>query len=186
MKHFICTSVFLLFSILGFSQKHSIGLNIIPSLTDLNEVSPTYRIIPLNPNFEISYIFQKTDKTSIVSGIGFAYQFFYSDYTDFDGRLHLDYYGNIAVPVEFRYNPVKWFYLGIGINNKIVVRSNGYVSEFPDYSYMFETTGSTGVQFDFKRFTYRLGLYTEVPLIHREYFNFGFETGLYYNFNRKK
>ena len=152
MKQFICIPIFLLISIVGFSQKHSIGLNLNPSISSLEDKHPVSRIIPMNPNFEISYIFQKTEKTAIVSGVGFEYQFLYSDYVNSEAPLdlHLDGYSCITIPIEFRYNAKEWFYLGIGINNKVPFRANGYISDFPDYSYFLEATGSTGVQFDLK------------------------------------
>ena len=194
MKPFICIPLFLFISLLGFSQKHSIGLNVNPSASALfkKDINPNavYTIIPSNPSIEINYIFQRTEKTALMIGGGLGFQSIYSHFIDewYPEARYLDIHTFINIPVEYRYMPKKWFYLGAGLNNKIEINSRtsasyGYTLEdYKNRPYILEATGSTGVQLDFWKLTYRFGLYTEVPLIHREYVNLGLETGLYYSF----
>ena len=89
--------------------------------------------------------------------------------------------------------PNQWFYFSGGLNGKVKLTSSISHSSSGASSYdpiihnrgssiLLALIGNTGIQFTIWKFTYRLGIFTELPIIHRKCVNIGLDTGLLFNF----
>ena len=105
---------------------------------------------------------------------------------------YIDYHVCLKIPIQYRRNLNDWLYIGTGTNARITVASKTRGSgdtvslvmkpAYESHNLQLEAVGTAGVKFDFWKFSYHLGLFTEIPMIHREYINVGLDTGLFFNF----
>ena len=185
MKPLIFVLLFFCITTFSYSQ-HSLGIRAGMGIND--QENPREHIIFLVPSLELRYTFQKSEKVSYVTGLGLSYQYFLSPFVDMNDPSvgFRDSYLQLRIPVQYRYFFKNWWYVGGGLNNIIAINSGEYEplydGKYPNRSFLLEAVGATGVQLKIWKISWQLGLFAELPINNREYFNLGVETGLYYRF----
>ncbi len=199
MKHII-TLFLLLSTTLLFSQnnrKSSFGISDQRSIIKGDDIGNITKNRPRS--ILLKYNKPIKSNSELQFRLGFTVKSFLSDFEDSTLLIGQDYsvqatdnISFLTLSLIYTYQPIKYAYMQVGINNQIMVgygfnelqnlNGNERMRSYrPNKQYSLELYSSAGIQIPIWRFLLRGGVFTEIAINH-SYWNYGLELGAFYKF----
>ena len=196
MRKIILTTFLISTVIFVFGQERNLGVSISMAKGFLeNTENSVLQVRPTVSEIELSYTRYENEKLSWRTGLGVAFHTFYSEYhNEVAAPQYLDQIIHLKIPYHLNYHPVKWFYIGGGVNTNLKLQNRTFPLYY-DYqigpsvnemesagrNFLVEGVINSGFEYKLDNTKIRLGGFYEMPFNSNEYFNVGLETSILFS-----